>query len=353
MSGDTSPSAFGSHELLRHPRNKEPLRCSGSKLIGSISGDVFEIEEGPIPRYQLYIDDHPHERGRDPEQSWSQHGFDHGFERSGYYESGVEFDRALGRDPRLSRFHFKRVKEKLLDWIRPGREHLALDVGCGAGYFLCMIRDRYRRRGFELSMAGVDVSSVQLAFLAKRMEKEKLKAVIAVRANAEYLPFADETFDLVTCSEVLEHIRTPSRALEEMRRVLKPQGMLLLSTPSKLNEELWDILLAPFVRIGKALLPRPGETIIRGVDGAYDVPWYPGELRRAFYEAGLEIERFEQTGLIPHPYYFDYVPRRLMGPVMLGFEEADKRFSSHLKAFNAHLLVGATKRSAGVDRSAD
>ncbi|MFN2595928.1 MAG: methyltransferase domain-containing protein [Pyrinomonadaceae bacterium] len=54
---------------------------------------------------------------------------------------------------------------------------------------------------------------------------------VDVMADAYRLPFGDEAFDVVLCAEVLEHLHTPSVALAEMRRVLKPEGKLLLTTP--------------------------------------------------------------------------------------------------------------------------
>lgn len=50
-------------------------------------------------------------------------------------------------------------------------------------------------------------------------------------ADAYQLPFGEGTFDVVVCAEVIEHMREPARALEEVRRVLKPGGKLLLTTP--------------------------------------------------------------------------------------------------------------------------
>jgi SAM-dependent methyltransferase len=50
-------------------------------------------------------------------------------------------------------------------------------------------------------------------------------------ADAYRLPFGDEAFDVVLCAEVLEHMHTPALALREMRRVLKADGKLLLTTP--------------------------------------------------------------------------------------------------------------------------
>jgi SAM-dependent methyltransferase len=54
---------------------------------------------------------------------------------------------------------------------------------------------------------------------------------IDVQADAYHLPFRDAAFDVVLCAEVLEHTHSPALALEEFRRVLRPGGKLLLTTP--------------------------------------------------------------------------------------------------------------------------
>lgn len=54
---------------------------------------------------------------------------------------------------------------------------------------------------------------------------------IDIQADAYRLPFRDETFDTVLCTEVLEHTHSPQLALSEVHRVLKPGGKLLLTTP--------------------------------------------------------------------------------------------------------------------------
>lgn len=54
---------------------------------------------------------------------------------------------------------------------------------------------------------------------------------VTMMADVYRLPFGDEAFGVVLCAEVLEHLHTPAAALGEMRRVLKPGGKLLLTTP--------------------------------------------------------------------------------------------------------------------------
>src|SRR5439155_807663 len=53
-----------------------------------------------------------------------------------------------------------------------------------------------------------------------------------VRADAESLPFRDESFDAVVATEVLEHLDEPGRMLSEARRVLRPGGQFFMTTPN-------------------------------------------------------------------------------------------------------------------------
>lgn len=96
----------------------------------------------------------------------------------------------------------------------PGKR--ALDMGCGDGF--------WSRR---LAEAGYTVTSIDLA-------KNYPAATVVNLENA--LPFPDTSFDLVWSTDVLEHLHTPERAVEEIKRVLKPGGLLTLTTP---NSHFW------------------------------------------------------------------------------------------------------------------
>jgi methionine biosynthesis protein MetW len=105
----------------------------------------------------------------------------------------------------------------LLD-LEPGSK--ALDVGCGVGEFLGVLTEA----GFEAS--GVDGSSAQVA----RVIGSGMAAKVADLEEA--LPFADQTFSLVSCLEVIEHISRAEFLLQEIHRVLSPSGKLLITTPN-------------------------------------------------------------------------------------------------------------------------
>ncbi len=67
------------------------------------------------------------------------------------------------------------------------------------------------------------------------------------KADAESLPFADDSFDAVTCQTVLIHLENPLDALREMKRVLKPDGILICAEPNNLmGSVLKDSITAEF-----------------------------------------------------------------------------------------------------------
>jgi 2-polyprenyl-6-hydroxyphenyl methylase/3-demethylubiquinone-9 3-methyltransferase len=96
-----------------------------------------------------------------------------------------------------------------------------LDVGCGDGRSIGLwLRDNGRR------YIGVDVS--QLA-----VQKAKLLGLNVLQINdANSLPFESDTFDVVLCIEVLEHLFAPQVAAAEILRILRPSGVFLATVPN-------------------------------------------------------------------------------------------------------------------------
>ena len=95
-----------------------------------------------------------------------------------------------------------------------------LDLGCGdkpyASLFYLTEKSRY---------IGIDI----------------IKGQSDVIASGEYLPFQDEVFDSAVCLQTLEHVREPKALLNEAYRVLKPGGVLLLTTPF-----MWGVHSEPY-----------------------------------------------------------------------------------------------------------
>ncbi len=111
-----------------------------------------------------------------------------------------------------------RTKGKLIafDMVPDGHGRKALDLGCRDGYW----SEKLKRKGYAVTSVDLD---------------PQYPAGLRVNADEE-LPFPDSEFDLVWCSEVIEHLKNPAYTLGEIKRTLKPEGILLMTTP---NRGLW------------------------------------------------------------------------------------------------------------------
>lgn len=134
---------------------------------------------------------------------------------------------------RLEHDHFwfvsrRAIFTELLDRHVPAladRDRQILDIGCGAGGMLGLLQ-RYGK------VAGLDVDHEYLTFCRER-------GFPNVLCGSGYeLPFADGRFDLVSLFDTLEHIPEEVAALREVRRVLRPGGLVLISVPA--YQWLWS-----------------------------------------------------------------------------------------------------------------
>jgi len=96
-----------------------------------------------------------------------------------------------------------------------------LDIGCGEGSFLEELRDA------KNDVFGIDASQTgQLACRAKGID------CALIDISRETFPYADDMFDIVLCFETLEHIENPHHCIWEIKRVLKENGIFIVSIPN-------------------------------------------------------------------------------------------------------------------------
>ena len=141
-------------------------------------------------------------------------------------------------DFRISRW-FQYTQEMSLgqfDWQPDGK---LLDVGCGTGYAVLFGASMLP----EGKACGIDISQTMVDRATAKITPELKGRVEFQQASAEQIPYEDNHFNFVLCTNSFHHYQKPMNALKEMRRVLKPGGMLVIfeNAPDlSLYTWLWD-----------------------------------------------------------------------------------------------------------------
>lgn len=134
-----------------------------------------------------------------------------------------QFDAKSHIFPNEVSFSDCRVKA-LLDFLGDIRGKKILDAGCGKGRFSKILRTK------GAVATGLDLSDKLLAE-AKALYKD----IEFVKGSVSKIPFSDNSFDCVFCIEVLEHLPNTQKAIEEMIRVCKKSGKIIIIEKNKLS----------------------------------------------------------------------------------------------------------------------
>lgn len=210
----------------------------------------------------------------------------------------------------------RRLWDAIQRWFRPG--DAVLDAGCGSGRLFT-----YDLRGRAGRIVGLDVERE----LARNPNIEE-----PVLGDLAALPFRDQTFDLIICKHVLEHLEHPPAAFRELARVLRPRGRLVILTPNRFH----------YVPLLASLLPRPFQRFVargRGLTLREVYPTRyrantPRRLRRLAREADFrvaELHLFETA-----PVYLSFNP--LAFALGVAYEKAVNRIPA-LASLRVNMLA--------------
>lgn len=130
------------------------------------------------------------------------------------FDDAEAYDRYMGR-------WSKAIGEKFLAWIAPPVNAGWLDIGCGTGAFSQLIAEHCAPR----SLSGIDPSPAQI-----EAARVKLPNAVLRVGDSLALPFGDGEFDIVASALVLHFIPDRARAFAEMKRVVRPGGMVAAYT---------------------------------------------------------------------------------------------------------------------------
>jgi len=174
------------------------------------------------------------------------------------------------RSPSVRKYFTAKVAPLLRDADR------VLDAGCGPGTFLPAVSPLCGE------LVGVDVSSAFVMESHSTVARFGLRNTTIVQGKTEALPFPASSFDVVLVVDVLHHLYRLEESVTELKRVLKPDGRMLVFEPNILNPLLSLMSILDRNEWGSFLLCRKG---------AYT----------ALFEGRFRIEALEYNGLVIGP----------------------------------------------------
>ena len=196
---------------------------------------------------------------------------------SGYHQELVKSDRDIAQ-------HEGEARANLDSLVKSAKPGLLLDVGCSTGLFLLEAqRVGWQVRGLEYSPDSARIAR----------EQNKLDVAQGALVKGKYAP---ESFDVVTMWDVIEHLPSPSAAMDVVMEILKPGGLFIAKTPNV-----------------DGLYPKASLSVA-GKVGFWGHPEPPGHLyqfstktlAKLFTDKGLEVDKVYQQR-IPVAYSFGTV----------------------------------------------
>jgi ubiquinone/menaquinone biosynthesis C-methylase UbiE len=139
--------------------------------------------------------------------------------------------------------------KKLIGVLGPGPKLNLLDVGCGTGQ---LIEDIANELGTCFAtITGIDTAKNMVEIATQK----KIPQAHFSHGDAENLPFANAQFDIVTCCHSFPYYRDKLQALQEFKRVLRPDGYIFLISASENN--IYDKIMMALVKLttGRATYP--------------------------------------------------------------------------------------------------
>ena len=195
-------------EILCNPYTGAKVREESSNLLLDTDSVAFPVQ-GDVP---LFLD------AQDEKIS------DQKFHYINHYTIDAEvFDYYRERSDKLEQVSVSLLRRSIIKQI-PSGSRFVLDVGCGCAY----IAKHFV--GSDVRVVSLDVAQANAEKALRKYPSENHAAVVA---DVFALPFKENTFDCIVASEIIEHTIDPRGFVEALKRVLKPGGTLIISTPYK------------------------------------------------------------------------------------------------------------------------
>ncbi len=191
-------------------------------------------------------------------------------------------------NPLLRFIEQQRIKY-LLKYCRIAEKDKVLEVGCGSGYIMNIIS--------KGELYGIDFSKTAITW-AKQKLKNKLNIKHLSVQPGEHTNFPDNYFDVVYCSEVIEHVANPEKIFDEIYRISKPDARVIFTFP---NEAMINICKQFVKKIGLYKI------ILKGIPEHMEDEWHVTEFSLKLFKH-LALKNFSIRLTKPVPFFF--VPLR-------------------------------------------
>lgn len=185
-------------------------------------------------------------------------------------ESAVrqEYDRLAPIYDRRWHNYINKSLSFLVDFADIDTSATILDLACGTGELARLLLEQNPQQ----QITGVDISELML-----EIARNKLKTYPSVslyRASVKSLPFSNDSFDLVICTNAFHYFENPELALIEMKRVLKPRGEVIILDWCR---DYWVLKLC--------------DLVFRSIDPAYQRCYSQNKLERLLNAAGFDVKK--------------------------------------------------------------
>lgn len=179
---------------------------------------------------------------------------------------------------------FKRRVTEIINGLEIKDNDTILDCGCGEGFYIMAISQLFPK----VKIVAFD-HDAELMKKAKKWAGSNINIKWVV-GDIYNISFKDNTFDKIILSEVLEHIPDDLRALNEVKRVLKPGSTLIITVPNHNYPFFWDPLnwTREHLKLGHF---SPNSGFFGGIWAMHLRLYYPQEVKRLAEKAGLKIEK--------------------------------------------------------------
>lgn len=196
------------------------------------------------------------------------------------------------------------------------RKPRILDVGCGAGF----LSNQLAKEGFDVTAVDLSLDCLQIA-----RGRDETKTVKYMVGDAYHLPFDPGSFDVVTCTDLLEHVSHPQKVVQEISRVLKMNGFFFYHTYNR----NWLSWLFVYLFQKWFIRSTPGKL------HAYDLFIKPQELREWMNDEKLSV--IEMHGIRPRLFQWPVVKLLFRGKI-------DPRFRFKWTSFKFLAFAGVSRK---------